>query len=234
MTVPSQATIVRKKTMPTEKKRPPPQAFVPGMEKYWRAIKGKRVLRHVKDKKLRGELAKVQTKHFQAAESAARAEILLDQNVGCLEPESALEKTYKLTQHALSRAVDINTQRKIFRLDLSTFGPYVHNYSRNGRNVLLTGMKGHVAVLDSLRSSALCEFHVHDEIHDATFLHNHTMIALAQRKCVYIYDQSGSEVHCLRETSSPLALTYLPYHYLLVSIGQQGLLRYQDTSTGTS
>ncbi|PVU94233.1 hypothetical protein BB561_002717 [Smittium simulii] len=44
--------------------------------------------------------------------------------------------------------------------------------------------------------------------------------------------KSGAEVHCLRKMIETQAMDFLPFHYLLTSIGNQGILRYQDTSTG--
>jgi U3 small nucleolar RNA-associated protein 7 len=46
---------------------------------------------------------------------------------------------------------------------------------------------------------------------------------VAQRKYAYIYDQAGTELHRLEHMNTPLALDFLPFHFLL---------RYQDTSTG--
>ena len=50
--------------------------------------------------------------------------------------------------------------------------------------------------------------------------------------CSYIYDRDGVELHVLRNHIQPLALEFLPYHFLLASVGQAGYLKYQDTSTG--
>lgn len=49
---------------------------------------------------------------------------------------------------------------------------------------------------------------------------------------MYIYDKRGLEVHCLKDHTEPRALTFLRHFFLLASIGEQGVLRYQDTSTG--
>jgi len=58
------------------------------------------------------------------------------------------------------------------------------------------------------------------------------MFAVAQKKSVFIYDNSGIELHALRNHVEPNRLAFLPFHYLLVSIGKTGYLKYQDTSTG--
>lgn len=44
-----------------------------------------------------------------------------------------MERTYKFKQQELKAHVDLQTQRKIFDLDLDKFGPYRLNYDRNGR-----------------------------------------------------------------------------------------------------
>lgn len=49
---------------------------------------------------------------------------------------------------------------------------------------------------------------------------------------VYIYDKRGLEVHCLREHEHATSLEFLRRFFLLVSVGEAGILRYQDTSTG--
>lgn len=52
------------------------------------------------------------------------------------------------------------------------------------------------------------------------FLHNETMLAVAQKKYLYIYDQQGVELHCLKQHVEPQRLDFLPYHFLLVSVGR--------------
>lgn len=97
---------------------------------------------------------------------------------------------------------------------------------------MLYGQRGHVAILDSARRSLLTEFHVRERIRDGVFLHNFTLHAVAQKNHVYIYDQHGAEIHCLSDHTEPYHLEFLPYHWLLASLGRNGHLRYQDTSTG--
>lgn len=40
------------------------------------------------------------------------------------------------------------------------------------------------------------------------------------------------ELHCLRNHIEPTRLEFLPYHFLLVSVGATGYIKWQDTSTG--
>ena len=74
---------------------------------------------------------------------AKDAEILLEGTSGYLEPETELERTYKVRQDEIQASVSIATAKKRFDLTLSELGPYVFDYSRNGRDLLLGGRKGH-------------------------------------------------------------------------------------------
>ncbi|CDR98627.1 hypothetical protein [Sporisorium scitamineum] len=53
------------------------------------------------------------------------------------------------------------------------------------------------------------------------------------KKYVYIYDDAGIEIHKLKNHTDVNRLEFLPYHFLLASVGATGYLKYQDTSTGT-
>ncbi|KAJ1675342.1 putative U3 small nucleolar RNA-associated protein 7 [Spiromyces aspiralis] len=180
--------------------------------------------------------AKITLKHAQnlnesAAVQAARAEMLLTKDAGYLEAEG-LEKTFKFRQEAIADHLDINSAQKIFDLSLNKFGPYYIDYTRNGRNMLIGGRKGHIATFDWKNAKLKTEFYVRETVRDIKWLHNESMFAVAQKKYAYIYDHTGAEVHCLKKHVEPSALDFLPYHFLLVSTGSQGILRYQDVSTG--
>ncbi|KAG6580405.1 WD40-repeat-containing subunit of the 18S rRNA processing complex [Phytophthora cinnamomi] len=188
-------------------------------------------IRNIRDKKLKGSLLRAHEKQKLAAESAAKAEILLPDQAGFLEAEG-LEKTYKFTQKQLAENVDLNTARKIFSLDLPDYGSYRVRYTRNGRNMLLGSQKGHLAMMDALRMKLTCEFQANDLVRDVAFLHNDSLFAAAQKKHVYIYDSTGAEAHCIRTTPLPRRMEFLPYHFLLSTVSGNGLLTYHDVTEG--
>ncbi|CAH0484786.1 unnamed protein product [Peronospora farinosa] len=188
-------------------------------------------IRNIRDKKLRGSLQRAHEKNKLAAEAAAKSEILLPDQVGFLEAEG-LEKTYKFTQKQLADNVDLNTARKIFSLDLPEYGSYRVKYTRNGRNMLLSSQKGHLAQMDALRMKLTCEFQANDLVRDISFLHNDSLFAAAQKKHVYIYDNTGAEAHCIRTIPEPRKMEFLPYHFLLSTVSGNGLLSYHDVTEG--
>ena len=49
----------------------------------------------------------------------------------------------------------------------------------------------------------------------------------------YIYDYKGVEIHCMRDHERTYKLDFLPYHYLLTSVGHSGWVKWHDVSTGT-
>lgn len=106
--------------------------------------RGRKVnIKGIRDKKLRRNLQAVETKFQAAALKAKDAEILLEETSGYLEPENELERTYKVTQDEIQENVSITTAQKRFDLTLNELGPYVFDYTRNGRHLLLGGRKGH-------------------------------------------------------------------------------------------
>jgi U3 small nucleolar RNA-associated protein 7 len=69
-------------------------------------------------------------------------------------------------------------------------------------------------------------------VRDAKWLNNEQRFAVAQKKYVYIYDSAGVEIHCLKKHIEVTNMEFLPYHYLLATVGNPGYLKYQDISTG--
>lgn len=174
-------------------------------------------------------------KRLQAAVSAAQAQELLQgaNQVGSLEAENDMERTTALTQAQLKHMLDKETSRHIYDLTLPQTAPYGMKYDRSGRYSVLFGQnKGHLALMDNQQRTLQTEFYVHERVRDACFLHNASLFAVAQKNHAYIYDHTGAEVHRLADHTDPFTLSFLPHHWLLATIGRQGWLKYQDTSTG--
>lgn len=191
----------------------------------------------VKDRKLRSNLRNLEAKNKQAAIEAKNVEVLLEHNAGLLEPDHELEKTFRVRQDEIKQAVGVETAKKGFELRLDGLGPYdVCDYSRNGRDLLIAGRKGHVATFDWREGKLGCELQLNETVRDAKWLHvsNQKNFAVAQKKCVYIYSGDGVELHQLKNHSEATHLEYLPYHFLLASVSTAGILRYTDVSTGQS
>jgi len=100
------------------------------------------VLTGVKTTFKRREISKKEKKTKLAARLAARAELLLPEESGFLEPDTD-EFTSQFTQTEIVRSVDITSATKQFDLNLK-FGQYAIDYSRNGRKLLIGGRLGHL------------------------------------------------------------------------------------------
>ena len=175
-------------------------------------------LRGIKDRKLRSKLKSLEDKYQDATLKAKDAEILLENESGYLKPEDAFEKTYKVRQDDLRRDVTVETAKKGFDLKLNDLGPYSVDYTRNGRGLLLAGRKGHVSTMDWRAGKLGCELQLQETVRDAKWLHNDQYFAVAQKKYVYIYDQAGVELHCLKKHVEVTSMEFLPYHFLLATV----------------
>ncbi|KAG9127126.1 Small subunit (SSU) processome component [Ceratobasidium sp. 392] len=188
---------------------------------------------YIKDKKLKSKL------HSQVAQASTAKALREDATTwlaaergGKMEVETELERTWKTTQAEIIESVGTAsvTGRKEWRWDL---GPYRVRYSRNGRHMAVAGRKGHVTTFEWQENKTHSEIQLRETVRDITFLQDHTMYAVAQKKYAFIYDQNGVELHRLKSIVEPTRLEFLPYHWLLASIGNAGYLKYLDTSTGT-
>ena len=92
---------------------------------------------------------------------------------------------------------------------------------------MLGGHRGHLASFDWKSGTLGAEFHVKEAVRDVHWLHNESLFAAAQKRIVYIYDHTGAEIHALEKHIDVSRLEYLPYHFLLVSVGNAGYLKYQ-------
>lgn len=197
----------------------------------------------VKDKKLRSELSRQYLSRKRAEKHAELADEYLHgaipgEDAGMIEVDDELERTARVTQDQIRDAVGIDTARKSFSLDLGGkkgtvgLGPYRCDYTRNGRHLLLGGRKGHLAAFDWQSGKLSCEIQVKETVRDVCWLHNNSFFAAAQKKYTYIYDATGAEIHRLKSHIEVQRMEFLPYHFLLVTVGKPGYLKYQDTSTG--
>lgn len=172
----------------------------------------------IKDKKLRSNMKRLEGKYQDAALKAKDAEILLENTGGFIEAEDELERTYRVRQQDITSDVAVETAQKRFDLNLDQLGPYVFDYSRNGRDLLLGGRKGHVATMDWRDGKLGCELQLGETVRDVKWLHNNQYFAVAQKKYVYIYDHNGVEIHTLRKHQEVSQMEFLPYHFLLATI----------------
>ncbi|KAH8678031.1 BING4CT domain-containing protein [Xylariales sp. PMI_506] len=194
--------------------------------------RGSRInVKGIHDKKLRRNLKGLESKYHDAAIKAKDAEVLLENTAGFLEPETELERTYRVRQDEIQEGVSVETGKKRFELKLDQLGPYVFEYSRNGRDLLLGGRKGHVASFEWRTGKLGCELQLGETVRDVQWLANQ-MFAVSQKKYVYIYDKQGVEIHCMRKLNEVSHMSYLPYHYLLATASLSGYLKWQDVSTG--
>lgn len=189
-------------------------------------------VRSAKDKKLKANLKAVEGRNRDAALQARDAEILQSNNAGLIEPENELDKTWRVRQQTIREEIPQQTARKSFELKLTDAGPYISEYTRNGRHLILAGKKGHVATMDWRSGKLGCELQLGDTIHDIKWLHNSQSFAVAQRDNIYIYDQAGVEIHNLRKFTHVTHMDFLPYHFLLATVNASGFLKYLDSSTG--
>lgn len=93
----------------------------PGTEKYSRGYnKEQRRAHYSKDKKLNAGLKKLDQQHKEAMRSAAGTELLLQEEVGFLEADGPMEKTFKFKQDEITEVLDESTVNKKFELKLAS------------------------------------------------------------------------------------------------------------------
>lgn len=179
----------------------------------------------------RRDIKRKEDKFALAAKQAARSELLLPEETGFLEADEGQE-TYDVSQEEIRQAVDIASATKNFELRLDQFGPYRMDYTRNGRHLLLGGHRGHLAGFDWVTKKLHFEINVMETIQDVQWLHVETMCAVAQKKWMYMYDNKGVELHCIKAMHSITRMEFLPYHFLLAGCSSYGGLQYLDVSVG--
>ncbi|XP_037375410.1 WD repeat-containing protein 46 [Talpa occidentalis] len=202
---------------------------VEAAQKFCRIDKSKK-LPHSKPK-TRSRIEVAEAEEEEVSAKAARSELLLAEEPGFLEGEDG-EDTAKIRQADIVEAVDIASAAKHFDLNLRQFGPYRLNYSRTGRHLALGGRRGHVAAFDWVTKRLTCEINVMEAVRDIRFLHSEALLAVAQNRWLYIYDNQGIELHCIRRCDRITRLEFLPFHFLLATASETGFLTYLDVSVG--
>lgn len=171
-------------------------------------------------------------KELKLAEEAARDEqalkILHSEVGGYIE---GAEQTHLLTQEEIKRHVCLLTKEKAFDICMKD-GPFFVAYTKNGRHMLVRNARGFLSSFDVKSLKVHFETDVKDEIRDALYLHNECLLATAQKESVFIYNNQGVEVHCIREHRHVIKMEYLFYHFLLCTLSTDSFLKYQDVSTG--
>ncbi|KAF7682476.1 WD repeat-containing protein 46 [Astathelohania contejeani] len=168
--------------------------------------------------------------YSKAHKDAVAASILSTKEPGFLEAESD-ENTCDITQGKIKRCVELATAEKAFDLKLEK-GPYRPCYTRNGRHMTISTSGGYLSSFDVKSLKLHFEIEINEQIFDSTFLHNELYIAATQPTGLYIYDNTGAEIHCVREHKGACKMSFLPYHFLLTTLTPNGILRYHDTSIG--
>lgn len=156
-----------------------------------------------------------ETKRLENALESMYAEEILQNSNGLLEAEHDMESTLQMTQDKLRGMLEENVTRNIYDLELKEYSPYIMKYDRSGRYSLLCGRKGHVSIIDQHSLGLKTEFHLNETCRDACFLQDGSLMAVAQEKAVYIYDENGAEVHRLEAHRRVFGMEFLPYHWLL-------------------
>ena len=143
------------------------------------------------DKKLKSIQKDARENQKLTRKAKKDVQILLTQDEGYLEAEG-VEKTYNYTQEKIKKELDLNTQKRIFNLKLTQFGPYYCQYNREGSNMLIAGQKGHLAVvcssfgdwtqqINAFTHKLVSEINVQETIRDIKFIAD-DMFAVAQKK----------------------------------------------------
>lgn len=182
--------------------------------------------------KLRNRMIR-QHKQQQASKRAIEdyQTYLLPESSGGIEVEHDLERTYRLRQQDIMEAVGVSTAQKAFSLNIET-GVNSLAYTPDGRHLAFTAQHGRIASFDPTLGRLHTDINANEFTSDITYLHNSSMMAVAQKKYVYIYDNQGIELHKLPDHIEARHLEFLPHHFLLASSGNTGWIKWQDTSTG--
>lgn len=171
---------------------------------------------------------KEKVKNFQktAEENTNELKIL-----NILSPELPQQESIFKSQDYIQKNVNLYTKDKVYSLKLDN-GPYKTKYTNNRSHILAYNNNGYISSFNSQNFNLCFETNIEDHIYDARYLHNECFIATAQKDCVFVYDNTGSELHAIRVMKATKMLEFLPYHFLLAGTTTNGFLNYFDTSIG--
>lgn len=161
----------------------------------------------------------------------------IDENVNeiqileAIKPSAPEQEKILFDQETIQKNVNLYTKEKTFKFNLEN-GPFKSSYTENGSHILTHGVNGYLSSFSSQNFNLSFEMNIEDKIYDSTFLHNELYFATAQEDCVFVYDNSGKELHAVRDIHKPRMIGFLPYHFLLAGANQEGFLNYFDTSIG--
>ncbi|KAI0026701.1 WD40-repeat-containing domain protein [Vararia minispora EC-137] len=186
---------------------------------------------HITNSKLRIRLDKQAVQSARAQAMVKDAEMLASNEAGKFETEGQMERTWRISQDEIIKVIGAEAAKGRKEMVLEG-GPYRVRYTRNGRHMAIVGQTGHVATFDWQTGTMHSEIQLRETCRDVTFLQDQSMYAVAQKKYVFMYDRDGVELHRLKSHLEPTRLEFLPFHWLLASVGLTGFLKYQDTSTG--
>lgn len=135
------------------------------------------------------------------------------------------------SQEQIKKNVNLYTREKAFNLAMEN-GPYHTSHTANGAHILVRNETGYFSAFSTQHLSLAFETDIGERVYDAKWLHNELYFAAAQETALFIYNNSGAEVHAVRQIVNPRAIEFLPYHFLLAAASNTGKLKYLDTSTG--
>ncbi|CAD6582917.1 MAG: Small subunit (SSU) processome component [Cyphobasidiales sp. Tagirdzhanova-0007] len=118
--------------LPRSTSEPSYTAPVVGVRKY---LRGDHIQSSVRNKKLSTHLSTLAVQQANSANTAYEHDsLLLAQDASSrLQPETDLERTWKVSQGEITSSTGLSTARKSFKLRLDEFGPYEIDYTADGR-----------------------------------------------------------------------------------------------------
>lgn len=163
----------------------------------------------------------------EAQNEVKRLQILQTNPSGYIEAD---KETTNYTQNEIKRNVSLLTRDKAYNINLKG-GPFFIDYSKNGRHLLINNKTGFLGAFDIKLLNLHFEINLDESIKEAIFLHNECLLATAQENNLFIYNNQGVELHCIRSINRPYRIEYLPYHFLLAALAR-GSLKYLDVTHG--